>query len=104
MKDFVEIVRLESIPPQNSLRGPLFLLQFDIVNPVMQTEITPFLIGIRAGKNGWDNKEPSGLYFGYPYNHQRSLKSDSIELDPFQIARIWILDPSQSLYQFEDPA
>ena len=29
--------------------------------------------------------------------------SDSIELDPFQIARIRILDPSQSLFQFEDP-
>jgi len=25
------------------------------------------------------------------------------ELDPFQIARIRILDPSQSLFQFEDP-
>lgn len=37
-------------------------------------EISPFLIGIGAGKNGWDNKQPSGLYFGYPYNHQRSLK------------------------------
>jgi len=30
-------------------------------------------------------------------------ESDSIELDPFQIARIRILDPSQSLFQFEDP-
>ena len=29
--------------------------------------------------------------------------SDSIELDPFQIARIRILDPSESLFQFEDP-
>jgi hypothetical protein len=29
--------------------------------------------------------------------------SNSIELDPFQIARIRILDPSQSLFQFEDP-
>ncbi|XP_038977096.1 LOW QUALITY PROTEIN: uncharacterized protein LOC120107741, partial [Phoenix dactylifera] len=33
-----------------------------------------FLIGIGTNKNGWDNKHPSRSYFGYPYNHQRSLK------------------------------
>ncbi|KAJ0076567.1 hypothetical protein Patl1_35431 [Pistacia atlantica] len=25
-------------------------------------------------KNGWDNKDPSRSYFGYPYNHQRLFK------------------------------
>ena len=32
------------------------------------------LIGIGTNQNGWDNKHPSRLYFGYPDNHRRSLK------------------------------
>jgi hypothetical protein len=44
----------------------------------------------------FDNQGPSLLKRNDHY------EVDSIELDPFQIARIRILDPSQSLFQFED--
>lgn len=36
--------------------------------------LSPFPLGIGTNKNGWDNKHPSRLYFGYPYNHRRLLK------------------------------
>ena len=38
---------------------------------VKEAPVTLILVG---NKNGWDNKHPSRSYFGYPYNHQRSLK------------------------------
>jgi hypothetical protein len=44
-----------------------------------------------------DNQGPSLIKRN---NHYRS---DSIELDPFQIEVIRILGPSQTLFQFEDP-
>lgn len=49
-------------------------LHLGINNKKTLLKIIPFLIGIGTNKNGWDNKHPSRLYFGYLYNHQRLLK------------------------------
>ncbi|RDY14688.1 Photosystem I assembly protein Ycf3, partial [Mucuna pruriens] len=49
-------------------------------NFVKKKDILPCLIGIGTNKNGWDNKHPSRLYFGYPYNHRRLLNVEDKEI------------------------
>lgn len=67
-------VNPNSLVPIGGIGKEALRLEINNTKTLLCYKLYSSLIKTGTKKNGWANKHPSRLYFGYPYNHRRLLK------------------------------